>query len=253
LDLCVSNRFQGFFIHHSSFNTVLIQIVTAFPGMFDTVFAHSIVKRAVEAGLVRIEVIDLREFTLDKHHRVDDTPFGGGPGMVMKAEPLFRAAEFLTGQTEDKPKILLPNAQGAAFNQAIADRLAQEKHLILFCGHYKGVDQRFIDQWVDEEISLGDYILSGGEIPAMIIIDAIVRLLPGAISDIESALTDSFRNGLLEGPVYTRPEDFYGLKAPEILLSGHHAKIAEWRHQQALNITRRRRPDLMNKNDDRET
>jgi len=231
---------------------VFIQIVTAFPGMFDTVFAHSIVKRAVEAGLVRIEAVDLRPFTLDKHNRVDDTPFGGGPGMVMKAEPLFRAAEFLTGQAENKPRILLTSAQGKPFDQDTADRLAQEKHLVIFCGHYKGVDQRFIDQWVEEEISVGDYVLSGGEIPAMMIVDAVVRLQPGAISDIDSAMTDSFRNGLLEGPVYTRPEEFRGLKVPEILISGHHAKIAEWRRQQALEITRVRRPDLLEKQDDKE-
>lgn len=220
--------------------------------MFDTVFAHSIVKRAVEAGLVRIEAVDLRPFTLDKHNRVDDTPFGGGPGMVMKAEPLFRAAEFLTGQAENKPRILLTSAQGKPFDQDTADRLAQEKHLVIFCGHYKGVDQRFIDQWVEEEISVGDYVLSGGEIPAMMIVDAVVRLQPGAISDIDSAMTDSFRNGLLEGPVYTRPEEFRGLKVPEILISGHHAKIAEWRRQQALEITRVRRPDLLEKQDDKE-
>lgn len=224
---------------------MFIQIVTAFPGMFDSVFAHSIVKRAAEAGLVKIEVIDLRPFTRDKHNRVDDTPFGGGPGMVMKPEPLFRAADALMDNSPAKPRIILTSAKGKVYKQADADRLARESHFIIFCGHYKGVDQRFIDNCVDEEICVGDYILTGGEIPAMVIVDSVVRLIPGAISDIESAMSDSFRDNLLEGPVYTRPEEFRGLKAPEVLLSGHHANIAKWRKEEAVKITKARRPDLL--------
>ena len=232
---------------------MLIQIVTAFPGMFESVFAHSIVKRAVEAGLVEIDVIDLRLFTRDKHNRVDDTPFGGGPGMVMKPEPLFRAAEALIEKSPVKPRIILTSAKGKVFKQVEADRLASEEHFIIFCGHYKGVDQRFIDYMVDEEISVGDYILTGGEIPAMIIVDSVVRLIPGAISDIESAMSDSFRDNLLEGPVYTRPEEFRGMKVPDILLSGHHANIEKWRKHQALEITKARRPDLLESEDESKT
>ena len=228
---------------------MFIQIITAFPGMFDTVFAHSIVKRAVEAGLLKIDAVDLRPYTRDKHNRVDDTPFGGGPGMVMKPEPLFRAADDLCQKSGSKPRIILTSAQGAPFCQQTANRLAAEDHLLIFCGHYKGVDQRFIDKYVDEEISVGDYILSGGEIPAMVIVDAVTRLIPGAISDIGSAMTDSFWNGLLEGPVYTRPEVFEGMEVPEVLISGHHAKIAEWRRQISLEITRNKRPDLLNDKD----
>ncbi len=221
--------------------------------MFDTVFSHSIVKRAIEAGLVKIDAVDLRPYTRDKHNRVDDTPFGGGPGMVMKPEPLFRAAEDLCEKAENRPKIILTSAQGDPLNQQTANRLAAEDHLLIFCGHYKGVDQRFIDKHVDEEISIGDYVLSGGEIPAMVIVDAVTRLIPGAISDIGSAMTDSFWNGLLEGPVYTRPEVFEGLEVPEVLMSGHHAKIDEWRRQTSLEITRKKRPDLLVGKDDEES
>ena len=194
---------------------------------------------------MKIETLDLRRFTRDKHNRLDDYPFGGGPGMVMKPEPLFAAMEFLLSGLKTKPWKVLLSARGATFDQTKADSLSELKHIILICGHYKGVDQRFVDRYVDEEISIGDYVLSGGEIPAMTIIDAVVRLLPGAISDPESALTDSFRNGLLEGPLYTRPENFRGLKAPEILISGHHAKIEAWRRSKAVETTRKIRPDML--------
>ncbi|NQS98645.1 MAG: tRNA (guanosine(37)-N1)-methyltransferase TrmD [candidate division Zixibacteria bacterium] len=225
-----------------------IQILTAFPGAFDSVFSQSIIKRAIESEVVKLEIHDLRRFARDKHNRLDDTPFGGGPGMVMKPEPLFRAMEFLLTGLDYKPKTVLMSPQGTTFNQAAADALAELSHIILICGHYKGVDQRFIDEYVEEELSIGDYILTGGEIPAMVVVDSVVRLLPEAISDIESAMTDSFRDGLLEGPVYTRPENFRGLKVPEILLSGHHSKIAEWRRQQAIKTTQTKRPDLLTDN-----
>jgi tRNA (guanine37-N1)-methyltransferase len=213
--------------------------------MFDTVFSHSIVKRAQEAEVVKIETYDLRRFARDKHHRLDDYPFGGGPGMVMKPEPLFLALEFLLTGIKEKPHIILTTPQGVPFSQVKADELAQLRHLIIVCGHYKGVDQRFIDRYVDEEISLGDYVLSGGEIPAMVLVDSVVRLLPGAISDPDSASTDSFRHGLLEGAVYTRPENYRGLKVPETLISGNHARIEEWRKEMSLNTTIRKRPDLL--------
>ncbi len=226
-----------------------IQVITAFPGMFDTVFSHSIVKRAVSSGLVEIKVIDLRKFTRDKHNKLDDYPFGGGPGMVMMAEPLFRAVENLKTGCRSASKVILMSAQGVSFTQSKADEFRFVENLIIVCGHYKGVDQRFVDHLVDEEISIGDYILSGGEIPAMAVIDAVVRLLPGAIGNTESALSDSFRDGLLEGPQFTRPENFRGLSVPEILLSGHHAKINQWRLGKSLKITKAVRPDLLDGED----
>jgi len=212
--------------------------------MFDGVFSQSIVKRALDRGIAKIELHDLRRYTRDKHNTIDDYQFGGGPGMVMKPEPLFRAMEFLLNGLNYSPKKILMSAKGKSFNQETADSLAKLDHLILVCGHYKGIDQRFIDRFIDEEISIGDYVLSGGEIPAMCVVDSVVRLLPGAISDPESALTDSFRNGLLEGPLYTRPENFRGLAAPEVLMSGHHANIEKWRREKAMESTQNLRPDL---------
>jgi tRNA (guanine37-N1)-methyltransferase len=228
---------------------MLFQVVTPFPEMFESVFSQSIVKRAIDTGVVKVETFDLRRFTTDKHNTIDDYQFGGGPGMVMKPDPLFKTLEFLLQGSSDKPLIYLLSAKGKTFNQVKADELTGFDRIILVCGHYKGVDQRFIDKFIDEEISIGDYVLSGGEIPAMVIIDAVVRLIPGAISDPESALTDSFRNGLLEGPIYTRPEDFRGLSVPEILMSGHHAKIEEWRKEKSIETTRKHRPDLLDNKD----
>lgn len=223
---------------------MLFQIITAFPKMFDTIFSQSIVKRALDRGIAEIEIHDLRRYTRDKHNTIDDYQFGGGPGMVMKPEPLFRAMEFLLNGLSYSPKKILMSAKGKTFDQETADSLAKLDHVILVCGHYKGIDQRFIDRFIDEEISIGDYILSGGEIPAMCVIDSVVRLLPGAITDPESALTDSFRNGLLEGPLYTRPENFRGLTVPDVLMSGHHANIEKWRREKALESTQNLRPDL---------
>lgn len=223
----------------------LIQILTAFPGIFDSVFSHSIIKRAVQFGALAIEVVDLRRFARDKHNRLDDTQYGGGPGMVMKPEPLFRAVEFLKTGLGTAPKVVLMSAGGATFDQAKADSLAKERHLIIVCGRYKGVDQRFIDACVDEEISIGDYVLSGGEIPAMAVVDSVARLLPGVLGDRDSALTDSFREGLLEGPLYTRPVEYRGLKTPEVLLSGNHRLIEEWRAERALEKTQCLRPELL--------
>jgi len=224
---------------------MLFQVVTPFPEMFESVFAQSIVSRAIEGGVVKIETLDIRRFTTDKHNTIDDYQFGGGPGMVMKPDPLFKAVEFLLQGTSDKPPVYLLSAKGKTFAQSKADELSGFNRIILVCGHYKGVDQRFIDKFITEEISIGDYVLSGGEIPAMVIIDTVVRLLPGAISDPESAMTDSFRNGLLEGPIYTRPEDFRGVRVPEVLISGHHAKIEKWRKEKSIETTRKLRPDLL--------
>lgn len=224
---------------------MLIHVVTAFPGMFETVFSHSICKRAVDSGLVKIEAVDLRRFARDKHNRLDDTQYGGGPGMVMKPEPLFRALEFLKTGLRHMPKVILMSASGALFDQRTADWLAKEERLVIICGRYKGIDQRFIDACVDREISIGDYVVSGGEIPAMVVIDSIIRLLPGALGDRDSALTDSFRNGALEGPLYTRPDDFRGLKVPAVLISGDHRKIDEWRQERSQAKTKSIRPDLL--------
>ena len=215
--------------------------------MFETVFSQSIVKRALDRNIVDIEVHDLRRYTRDKHNTIDDYQFGGGPGMVMKPEPLFKAMESILSGSAGVPKKILMSAKGRTFDQKIADSLAKLEQVVLICGHYKGIDQRFIDRFIDEEISIGDYVLSGGEIPAMCVIDSVVRLLPGAISDPESAMTDSFRNGKLEGPLYTRPENFRGLIVPEVLMSGHHANIEKWRHEKALEETKKNRPDLFQK------
>lgn len=224
---------------------MLFQIITAFPNMFETVFSQSIVRRALDRNIVDIEVHDLRRYTRDKHKTVDDYQFGGGPGMVMKPDPLFKAMEFLLNSRDNLPRKILMSAKGKTFNQDTADSLAKLENIVLVCGHYKGIDQRFIDRFIDEEISIGDYVLSGGEIPAMCVIDSVVRLLPGAITDPESAMTDSFRNGLLEGPLYTRPENFRGLMVPEVLMSGHHANIEKWRFAKALEETEKNRPDLL--------
>ena len=225
-----------------------IYIVSAFPNMFSGVLSESILKRAQEARKVRFEVIDLRDFTQDKHKTVDDYPFGGGPGMILKPEPIFRAVEHIA-ETEklDNPRIILTSAAGRRFDQAYANQLAAEpeRPMIIICGHYKGVDERVRAFLVTEEISIGDYILTGGELAALVIVDAVVRLIPGVISDPESALGDSFQSPLLDCPYYTRPREFRGMKVPDILLSGDHAKIAAWRREKAVEMTRKHRPDLL--------
>lgn len=212
--------------------------------MFTGPLDESIIRRAREAGLLDLRIINLRDFTHDKHKTVDDRPFGGGPGMVMKPEPIFEAVESIEG--ENKYVILL-SASGRLFNQQIASELAAKEHLVLICGGYEGVDERVAEHLADDEISIGDYVLTNGVLPAMVIIDAVTRLLPGALGDNESAKEESFASGLLEYPQYTRPAEFRGWKVPEVLLSGHHAEIAKWRHEQALKRTMERRPDLYKK------
>ncbi|HJT64938.1 MAG TPA: tRNA (guanosine(37)-N1)-methyltransferase TrmD [Pyrinomonadaceae bacterium] len=226
-------------------------IITIFPEFFRAAIDCGIVRRARNAGLVEIVAHDLRQWTTDRHHVVDDRPFGGGDGMVLKPEPIFAGVEALTGaaRREDLPtktRLILLSAQGEVFSQSLAQDLSQEaSHLVLLCGRYEGVDERVSEALVTDEISIGDYVLSGGEPAAMVVIDAMVRLLPGALGSETSAVNESFSEGLLDYPQYTRPPEFRGLKVPEVLLSGNHAEIARWRREAALEKTRRKRPDLL--------
>ncbi|GAB3330861.1 tRNA (guanosine(37)-N1)-methyltransferase TrmD [Larkinella ripae] len=221
-----------------------IDILTCLPRLLDSFFAHSILQRAQQGGFVEVVIHDLREYSLDKHRRVDDYAFGGGAGMVMSIEPIARCIRALqTERTYDE--IIYVTPDGERFEQRMANRLSLTQNLIILCGHYKGVDERVREMFVTREISVGDYVLSGGELPAAVISDAIIRLLPGVLNDETSALTDSFQDDLLAPPVYTRPAEFEGHAVPEILLSGHEAKINEWRFEKALERTRQRRPDLL--------
>lgn len=223
-----------------------IDILSLFPAMFDGPFGDSIIKRAVEKGILDISITNPRDFAQGKHQQVDDTPFGGGSGMVMKPEPVFRAVKHVKLHTQyENRRVLLLSPEGQVFTQSKARELAQLDQLILICGHYEGFDARISENLADEIISIGDYVLTGGELPAMIITDAVARMLPGVLGSEESAPTDSFYNGLLEHPQYTRPRDFEGLTVPEVLLSGDHARIAKWRRQKSLEITLRNRPDLL--------
>lgn len=220
-----------------------IDIISAVPALLEGPLDHSIVKNARDKGLVEIHVHDLRDHTEDKHNKIDDYPYGGGAGMVLTAQPIFSCIEMLTAE-RDYDEILFTAPDGEVFEQAHANMLSLKKNIIILCGHYKGVDQRVRDALVSREYSIGDYVLSGGELPAMVITDAIVRLLPGAIGDSSSALDDSFQDGLLEAPVYTRPATFRGLDVPEELRSGDHAKVAQWKKEQSLKRTKERRNDL---------
>ena len=224
--------------------TMRIDIITVLPQLLEGPLNHSIVKRAREKGLVDLHIHDLRDFSLDKHRRVDDYAFGGDAGMVMTIEPIHRAISHLSSQRE-YDEIIYTSPDGGKFDQREANQLALSKNLIILCGHYKGIDQRIRDHLVSREISIGDYVLTGGELAAAVITDSIVRLLPGAISDETSALSDSFQDGLLAPPVYTRPADYKGWKVPDILLSGHAAKIDQWKHEQSLERTQKLRPDLL--------
>ena len=218
-------------------------VLTLFPEMFAPV-KESILGRALDNNLIELNLINFREFSTDKSKHVDDTPYGGGAGMVIKPEPVYDAYKSIVEGLESKPKVIYLSPKGKVFNQQIARDLAKEEHLILLCGHYEGIDQRVIDEIVDEEISIGDYVLTGGELPAMVLIDAISRNVEGVIKE-ESVEDESFSEGLLEYPQYTRPEVFMGRRVPEVLLSGHHANIAKWRREQSIEITRNKRPDLI--------
>jgi tRNA (guanine37-N1)-methyltransferase len=221
-----------------------IDIVTLFPEIALAPLSESIIQRARKAGLVEIAAHNLRDWTTDKHHKADDTLCGGGQGMLLKPEPIFAAIEQLR---TPESKVVLMTPQGKVFKQALARELSAESHLILLCGHYEGVDHRVIEQLVDLELSIGDYVLTNGALAAAVVTDAIVRLLPGALGNEQSSVEESFSDpNLLEAPAYTRPIDFRGLVVPEILLSGHHGNIAKWRHEKALERTRANRPDLLN-------
>ncbi|GAX90388.1 tRNA (guanosine(37)-N1)-methyltransferase TrmD [Effusibacillus lacus] len=223
-----------------------IDIVTIFPEMFAGVLSHSIIGRARAAGAVEIDVTDFRDFSDNKHHTVDDTPYGGGGGMVLKPQPIFDAVESLMDAGK-KPRVILTCPQGVPYTQELALELSKEDHLIIICGHYEGYDERIRQHLITDEISIGDYVLTGGEIPAMAIVDSVVRLLPRVLGNNTSAELDSFRNGLLEHPHYTRPFEFRGWTVPEILISGHHEKIEQWRRRESLRRTYLRRPDLLDK------
>ncbi len=222
-----------------------IDILTIFPGIFRGVFDESIIRRARDVGVVEIAVFDIRDWAEGRHKVVDDYPYGGGAGMVMKPEPLFSALESVQAMAEPPGHVVLLTPQGRRFDQAAAQRLAQQPRLIMMCGRYEGVDERFREHAVDEEVSLGDFVLSGGEIAAIPIIDAVLRLVPGVLGSAASLEEESFADGLLEYPQYTRPPEFRGWTVPEALLSGNHAEIARWRRQQRLLRTARRRPDLL--------
>ncbi len=219
-----------------------IDVLTLFPEMFTGPLDVSIVQRARTSGLLDLRIQNLRDYTHDRHKTVDDKPFGGGPGMVLKPEPLFEAVENLA---DDRTHVILLTPVGRTFNQAIARELAQREHLLFICGSYEGVDERVREALVDDEISIGDYVLTNGGLPAMVVVDAVTRLLPGVLGDDESSSDESFSQGLLEYPHYTRPAEFRGMKVPEILLSGHHAEIEKWRAGQAQARTAERRPDLL--------
>lgn len=221
---------------------IKIDILTLFPAMFKGPFEESIIKRAQEKDLVGINIHNLRDWSTDKHATVDDRPYGGGVGMILMIGPIYRAVKQLK---KKQSKVILLTPQGKVFNQKIAKRLSQKKHLILLCGHYEGVDERVRKHLVDEEISIGDYILTGGELPAMIVVDTIVRLIPKVIKKKEAIIEESFSENLLEYPQFTRPPEFKDWKVPEVLLSGNHLKIKKWRESKALERTKKRRPDLL--------
>ena len=222
-----------------------IDIITLFPEMFTGVFGESIIKRAVENQILQMRFTQLRDFAFDKHRQVDDSPFGGGAGMVLKPEPVYRAVRDVLSKSDNVArKVIITDPSGAVFTQAKAKELAALDQIIFVCGHYEGFDARIYDL-ADELISIGDYVLTGGELPAMVIVDAVARMLPNVLGSAESATTDSFFDGLLGFPQYTRPRDFEGKLVPDVLLSGNHAEIKKWRTAQALTLTRNRRPDLI--------
>ena len=219
-----------------------IDVLTLFPAMFAGPLDESIIKRAREAGLLDLSIHQLRDYAHDRHRTVDDRPFGGGPGMLLKPEPIFEAVESLAS---DQARVVLLSPSGRTFNQATAQELAKVEHLVLVSGHYEGFDERVRENLADDELSIGDYVLTNGALPVMVVIDAVTRLLPGVLGDDSSAVEESFSHGLLEYPQFTRPAEFRGMKVPEVLLSGNHAAIAKWRAEQARLRTSERRPDLL--------
>jgi tRNA (guanine37-N1)-methyltransferase len=231
------------------FAPMRIDVITLFPEICRAPLNESMMKRAQENGALDLHIHNLRDWTSDKHHAVDGAPFGGGQGMVMKPDPIFAAVEDLLKQTSNikhqTSRVILMSPTGRPFNQRMAEQLSHEAHLIIVCGHYEGVDHRVVEHLIDQEISIGDYVLTNGGIAAVVLVDAVVRLIPGVLGDEQSAQDDSFCEGLLEAPQYTRPAEFRGWKVPEILLSGNHAEIAKWREEQARERTKANRPDLL--------
>jgi tRNA (guanine37-N1)-methyltransferase len=223
-----------------------IDVLTLFPAMFAGPLDESIIKRARDTGRLDLAIHNLRDYTHDRHNTVDDRPFGGGPGMLLKPEPIFEAVESLA---RESTRVILLSPSGRPFSQAIARELAGQEHLLMVSGHYEGFDERVREQLADDELSIGDYVLTNGALPVMVIVDAVTRLLPGVLGDDDSARDDSFSHGLLEYPQYTRPAEFRGMKVPEVLLSGNHAEIARWRAEQARRRTKERRPDLLEHTD----
>lgn len=219
-------------------------ILTLFPEMFEPVFHSSMLGRAEKKDIIKFNIVNIRDFADNKHNRVDDYPYGGGRGMVMQAPPIYAAYESVCGQCSQKPYVVYMSPKGKVLNQASAVRLSRLDEIVILCGHYEGVDQRIIDEIVDEEISIGDYVLTGGEIPAMVLVDTVSRMLEGVLSNEDSYTEESHYNGLLEYPQYTRPPEFHGVKVPEVLLSGNHALISKWRYESAVEETRKKRPDM---------
>ncbi|MBP1156037.1 MULTISPECIES: tRNA (guanosine(37)-N1)-methyltransferase TrmD [unclassified Paenibacillus] len=222
-----------------------IDVLTLFPEMFEGVFSSSILGKAREKGLVELGTVNFRDYANNKHNTVDDYPYGGGGGMVLKPEPIFAAVEELTAGLVKRPRVILMCPQGEPFTQKKAEELSGEKHLIFICGHYEGYDERIREHLVTDELSIGDYVLTGGELPAMVVIDSVARLLPGVLGNETSAVTDSFSTGLLEYPHYTRPAKFREWEVPDVLISGHHRNIEDWRRKQSLLRTLGKRPDLL--------
>ena len=226
-------------------------ILTLFPEMIEQGLNNSIIKRAAEAGHLSINAVNIRDYTLDKHNKVDDYPYGGGAGMLMQAQPVYDAYKALVKEHEKSgrptPRVIFMTPQGRTFKQEIAQELAKEEELIFLCGHYEGIDERVLEEIVTDELSIGDYVLTGGELPAMVVIDTVARLIPGVLNNEESANDESFAGNLLEYPQYTRPEVWHDKSVPDVLMSGHHANIAKWRHEQAVERTRVKRPDMYEK------
>lgn len=226
-----------------------LDILTIFPEMFEGPFSHSIIKRAIKKSLVDIHIHNVRDYSNNKHKNVDDYPFGGTSGMVMMIQPIADCIEKLKGE-RDYDEIIFMTPDGELFNQSIANQLSMKGNIILLCGHYKGIDERIREQYITREISIGDYVLSGGELAAAVVADSIVRLIPGVLNDETSALSDSFQDGLLSPPVYTRPADYNGIKVPDVLLSGNEKEIKKWNYEQAVERTKKRRPDLLKGSDE---
>ncbi len=226
-----------------------IDIITLFPEMFEPVLNDSIIGRAQKSGAIEIVCHQLRDFAYDKHRRVDDTPYGGGMGMLMKAEPIALCYEDICKNTDTKPHFVYMSPQGKTLNQQRLKELSKLDNICILCGHYEGVDQRLLDSFIDEEISIGDYVLTGGELPAMVFTDALARMVPGVLSNNECFTEESHFNGLLEYPQYTKPSEWRGMEVPEVLLSGHHANIEKWRKEKSIEVTRLKRPELLEENE----